>query len=380
MRDLVSRAAVVTQSGCPRPYTESKPVRVEEVELEPPRSGEVLVRVAGAGVCHSDIAVIEGLRKFPLPLVLGHECSGIIEDVGDNVQTVKPGDHVVLSYVPSCGRCVYCTTGRPGLCDLGRAANREGTLLAGGTRFRLRGKELFHHLGVSAFSEYTVASENSVIAVSKDAPIEKLALFGCAILVGIGAVINTAKFKAGRTAAVFGCGGVGLSVIQGCRLAGASRIIAVDVVDTKLALARTVGATDVVNGRASNALDEIRKLTGGLGVDYAFEAIGNTAVMAQAFRSTKKSGETIIVGVTSADAQLMIPSSFLVDEERKIYGSYMGSVVPRRDIPMLVDLYSSGRIKLDEIVTRYLSLEDINNGLESLASGEAARQIIKMEK
>jgi alcohol dehydrogenase len=320
------------------------------------------------------------VRRLPLPLVLGHECSGIVEDVGDGVQTVKIGDHVVLSYVPSCGRCIYCASGMPGLCDLGRAANRQGLLLAGGTRFRLRGRELYHHLGVSAFSEYTVASENSVITVNKDVPIEKLALFGCAVLVGIGSVVNSAQLKLGRAAAVFGCGGVGLNVIQGCNLAGAKQIIAVDVVESKLAMARSLGATDTVNASALDAVDEIRKLTGGIGVDYAFEVVGNTKVMSQAFRSTKKAGETILVGVTSPDDQLIIPSSFLVDEERKIRGAYMGSVVPRRDIPILVDLYSSGRIKIDEIVTRYLRLEDVNEGLESLASGEVARQIIKMDR
>jgi alcohol dehydrogenase len=348
------------------------------VELEKPRFGEVLVRVAGAGICHSDIAVIEGVRRVPLPLVLGHECSGIVEDVGDGVQTVKVGDHVVLSYVPSCGRCTYCATGRPGLCDEGRAANRQGFLITGGTRFRLKGRELYHHLGVSAFSEYTVASENSVVTVPKDVPIEKLALFGCAVLVGIGSVVNCAQLKPGRTAAVFGCGGVGLNVVQGCNLAGAKQIIAVDMVETKLATARSLGATDTVNVTKSDAVDEVRKLTGDHGVDYAFEVVGNTKVMAQAFRSTKKGGETILVGVTSPDDQLTIPSSFLVDEERKIRGAYMGSVVPKRDIPILLDLYSSGRIKIDELVTRYLPLEDINEGLESLASGEAARQIVKM--
>lgn len=375
---MLCKAGVVYRSGSQRPYTKSKPVSIEDVELEQPRAGEVLIRVAGAGICHSDLAVIMGVRKFPMPLVLGHECSGIVEDVGEDTRRVQRGDHVVISYVPSCGRCVYCASGVPGLCDLGRTANRQGLLLSGGTRFRLRGKEIYHHLGVSAFSEYTVVSENSAVPVNKDVPIEELALFGCAILVGVGSVLNSAQLKAGRTAAVFGCGGVGLNIIQAANLAGARQIIAVDVVESKLALAKSLGATETVNSLTSDAVDMIWKLTGGIGVDYSFEAVGNTETMAQAFRATRKGGETILVGVTSPEDRLTIPSSWLVDEERRIRGSFMGSAVPRRDIPMLVNLYASGRIKLGEVVTRYLRLGDVNEGLEALAEGEVARQIIRI--
>lgn len=374
---LICKAGVLHGFGAQRPYTESKPVSVEDVELEQPHSGEVLVRVAGAGICHSDLAVITGKRRIPMPLVLGHECSGTVEEVGEGTRTAKRGDHVVISFVPSCGRCVYCVSGVPALCDLGRTANRKGLLLSGGTRFRLKGKEVYHHLGVSAFSEYTVVSETSVIPVRKDIPIEKLALFGCAVLVGVGSVIISARLRAGSTVAVFGCGGVGLNVIQGAKLAGAKQIIAVDVVESKLAMAKSLGAIETVNSSKSDAVEEVRKLTEGIGVDYSFEAVGNTKVMAQAFRSTKKKGETILVGVTSPEDQLTIPSSMIVDEERKIIGSYMGSVIPSRDIPMLIDLYASGRIKLDELVTRYVKLEEINESFEALANGEVARQIIR---
>jgi alcohol dehydrogenase len=251
-------------------------------------------------------------------------------------------------------------------------------LLSGGTRFRLEGKDIHHHLGVSAFSEYTIVSESSAIPVSKDLPIEKLALFGCAVLVGIGSVINSARMKPGSTAAVFGCGGVGLNVIQGANLAGAKQIIAVDLVESKLSKAKSLGASETVNASTSDPIDEIRKLTAGAGVDYSFEAVGNTQVMAQAFRAIRKGGETILLGVTSPDDQLTVPSSWLVDDERKIKGCYMGSAVPRRDIPILIDLYVSGRIRLDELVTRRLKLEDVNEGLEALAKSEVARQIISM--
>lgn len=372
------KAGVLYAPESQRPYTQSKPVKIEEVELGPPRAGEVLVRVAGAGICHSDIAVVAGIRKLPMPIVLGHECAGIVEDVGEGTRTVKKGDRVVISYVPSCGRCTYCASGTPALCDLGRSANRQGSLLSGGTRFRLRDKDIHHHLGVSAFSEYTIVSESAAIPVSKDLPIEKLALFGCAVLVGIGSVINSARMKPGSTAAVFGCGGVGLNVIQGANLAGAKQIIAVDVVESKLSTAKSLGATQTVNASTLEPIEEIRKLTAGTGVDYSFEVVGNTDVMAQAFRATRKGGETILVGVTSPEDQLTVPSSLLVDDERKIRGSYMGSAVPIRDIPILIDLYVSGRIRLDELVTRRLKLEDVNEGLEALAKSEVARQIIDM--
>ena len=371
-------AGVVYESGLERPYDRSKPVRVEQVDLEPPRRDEVLVKVAGAGVCHSDLLVVQGVRKLPLPIVLGHECSGIVEEIGAGVQRLKKGDHVVMSYVPSCGRCSYCLRGLPALCDYGRASNKQGSLAEGGTRFSIAGKNLSHHLGVAAFSEYTVVSEQSVISVRKDVPLEKLALFGCAILTGIGAVINSAKVRPGSSVAIFGCGGIGLNVIQGARLVSAGQIIAVDLVPKKLEIAKSFGATDTVNPRDEDAVESIHRLTGGSGVDYAFEATGNTNVMTQAFLSCKKGGETIVIGITSPQDRLTIPSSFLVDEQRTLKGSFMGSVIPRRDVPLLIDLYAAGRIKLDELISRNIKLEEINDGLEALASGEVARQIVKM--
>jgi len=335
--------------------------------------------VAGAGICHSDLAVIRGVRKLPLPIVLGHECSGVVEEVGRNVQSVKRGDHVVMSYVPSCSRCEYCADGLPALCDAGRAANREGRLLAGGTRFHVRGKDIYHHLGVSAFAECTVVSEQSVIPVRKDIPLEKVALFGCAVLTGIGSVINRGQVKAGRNVAVFGCGGVGLNVIQGARLVGANQVIAVDIAQSKLHMSKTFGATDTVNSSVEDPVESIRKITGGRGVDYAFEVSGNTQVMTQAFQATRKGGDTIVISITSPEDRLTIPSSILVDEQRQLKGSFMGSVIPRRDIPMLIDMYIEGRIKLDELISRYIQLDEINEGVEALASGDVARQIIIME-
>ena len=375
---LKIRASVLHEISLKRPYTTFNALSVEEVDLDQPKETEVLVRVVGAGICHSDLAAIRGVRKVPLPIVLGHECSGVVEEVGKNVQTVKSGDHVVMTYVPSCGKCEFCARGLPSLCDFGRASNREGQLLAGGTRFHAEGRRMFHHLGVSAFAEHTVVSELSVIPVPRAIPLEKVALFGCAVLTGIGSVINRGDVKAGRSVAVFGCGGVGLNVIQGARLVGASQVIAVDVASSKLALAKKFGATDTIDASSEDPIDSIKEMTDGRGVDYAFEASGNTEVMNQAFMSTRKGGDTILIGITSPEDRLNIPSSVLVDEQRQLKGSFMGSVIPRRDIPRLIDLYMKGLIKLDDLITRYISLDEINDGFEALASGEAARQIIRM--
>jgi alcohol dehydrogenase len=369
------RAAVLEKYTDPK--TNPGPLQVLNLDLDHPRAREVLVRVAGAGICHSDLAVVAGIRKLPLPIALGHECSGYVEETGSEVTRVKKGDPVVISYVPSCGRCVYCASGLPALCDLGRSANSQGILLDGGTRIRDGQRQIHHHLGVSAFSDHVVVSEQAVIPMKVDFAIEKLALFGCAVLTGIGAVVNSARVQAGRTVAVFGCGGVGLNVIQGSHLAGARQIIAIDVLDSKLAMSKTFGATDTVNSSRDDPVEQIRNLTGGLGVDYSFEAIGNTKVMEIAFRSTKKSGETIVVGITSPEEKLTIPSSILVDQQRVLKGSFMGSAVPQRDIPILVDLYVAGRIKIDELISKYIELDDVNKGINSLAGGEVARQIIR---
>jgi alcohol dehydrogenase len=375
---ILTRAGVVMEAGLPRPYTSSRPVEVLELELLGPFRNEVLVRVDAAGLCHSDLALVEGVRRPPLPIVLGHECTGRIVEVGEGVSSVKRGDRVVLSFAQSCGTCVYCVSGRPTLCDPGRAANNEGRLVTGGTRFRMDGREVHHHLGVSAFSENIVVPESSAIPVSIDIPPEKLALFGCAIPTAFGAVINVARVRPGSKLALFGCGGLGLNLVQAARLAGASQIIAVDVVEEKLRRAESLGATDLVNASRVDPVSEIRRLTDGRGADYVFEATGLTRVMEQAFLATRKGGTTVVLGVTSPEDRLVVPSWLIVGEERVITGAYMGSVVPKRDIPMLLELYASGRIRLEEIITDTITLDQINEGLERLAAGEAVRQIVRM--
>lgn len=349
-----------------------------ELELVGPLRNEVLVQVEAAGLCHSDLALVEGVRRPPLPIVLGHECAGRIVEVGENVVTLKKGDRVVLSFAQSCGECVYCLSGRPTICDAGRAANNEGRLVTGGTRFRLNGREVHHHLGVSAFSEHIVVPASSAIPVTQDLPFEKLALFGCAIPTAFGAVTNAAKVKPGSTAAVFGCGGLGLNVVQALRIVGASQIIAVDIREDKLRRAEQLGATDVVDASKADSVAEVKRLTGGRGAEYCFEATGNTRVMTQAFLATRKGGTTVILGVTSPEDKVELPSWLIMGEERTVVGSYMGSIVPRRDIPILLGLYAQGRIRLDEVITGQLTLEELNEGLDRLADSVAVRQIVKM--
>ncbi len=374
----VTRAAVVERQGLPRPYQSSKPVSVKELELVGPLKNEVLVKVEAAGLCHSDLAVIEGVRRPPLPIVLGHECAGRVVDVGEGVPSSRKGERVVLSFAQSCGECLYCISGRPTLCDAGRAANNEGVLVTGGTRFRLNGREVHHHLGVSAFSEYIVVPASSAIPVPSELPPERLALFGCAIPTAFGAVINAAQVKPGSSVAVFGCGGLGLNIIQALRVAGAMQIIAVDIFQEKLEKAARLGATDVVDASRQDPVAEVKRLTGGRGAEYCFEATGKTRVMAQAFLATRKGGTTVILGVTSPEDKVELPSWLIMGEERRIVGSYMGSIVPRRDIPILVSLFARGVIRLDEVVTGYLTLDELNEGLDLLAEGVAVRQIIKM--
>ncbi|MCS7146047.1 MAG: alcohol dehydrogenase catalytic domain-containing protein [Nitrososphaerota archaeon] len=375
---LRTRAAVVEKAGLPRPYSSSRPVTVRDLELLGPLRNEVLIRVEAAGLCHSDLALVEGVRRPPLPIVLGHECAGSVVEVGEDVKSVRKGDRVVLSFAQSCGECVYCLSGRPTICDPGRAANYEGKLVTGGTRFRLDGKEVHHHLGVSAFSEHIVVPASSAIPVVQDVPFEKLALFGCAIPTAFGAVFNVAKVRLGSSVAIFGCGGLGLNLVQAARIAGASQIISVDIREDKLRKAELLGATDLVDASKQDPVSEVKRLTAGRGAEYCFEATGVTRVMLQAFMATRKGGTTVILGVTSAEDRVELPTWLIMGEERLVVGSYMGSIVPRRDIPLLLNLYAQGKIRLEEVITGELRLDELNEGLDRLADGVAVRQIVKM--
>jgi Zn-dependent alcohol dehydrogenase len=370
-----TKAAVLYEMGKPTPYAQSNALVIEELDLEGPGTGEVLVELVGAGLCHSDLSVVDGSRPRVMPMVLGHEASGIVREVGENVYNLKPGDHVVFSFVPMCGHCPHCATGRPALCDPGTEANWAGRLLSGERRFRNGGDVINHHLGVSGFSQYTVAVQESLIKIDPALPLQKAALFGCAILTGVGAVVNTAKVEAGMSAAIFGLGGVGLSMVMGAHAAGAYPIVAVDLLNDKLQAALDLGATHTVNAKETDAVEAVREITGG-GARYVFEGVGSAAVLAQAYHATARGGLTVTAGLPAPDQNLSIPAVHLVSEERTIKGSFMGSCVPSRDIPRFMAMYQAGRLPVDRLLTRTITLDEINAGFDALAAGQAIRQII----
>ena len=376
---MKTRAAVIRQMELPRPYSKSLPLSIEEVELDGPKEGEVLVQVAGAGLCHSDLSVINGSRPRPVPMVMGHEAAGIVRDVGPGVKDLKPDDHVVFSFVPCCGGCSMCAVGRAPLCEPAYEAAITGQLLHGGRRFSLPdGEEINHHQGVSGYSEFTVAAPESLIKIEKSYPIEMATLFGCAIMTGVGAVVNTAKVQPGTTTAVFGVGGVGLSVVLGLKLVGAYPIIAVDTLMNKLDLAKQAGATHLINASEVDPVSALRDLTGG-GATDVFEAVGSEKALGQAYAATRKGGRTITVGLPSPESELRIPALSIVAEERQLLGSYMGSCVPKRDIPRFLELYREGRLQVDVLNSRFISLDQVNEGFDALDQGEVARQIIKFD-
>ncbi len=370
------RAAILYEMEKPAPYALSKPLMVAEVTLQRPGPGEALVKVVGAGLCHSDLSTIDGSRPRPMPMVLGHEAAGIVQEVGSHVQDLAPGDHVVFSFVPMCGRCLPCAAGRPALCEKGALANGAGTLLDGSRPFRDRnGRILNHHLGVSAFSDHTIASQESLIKIHSTIPLEKAALFGCAVITGVGAVINTAQVEPGTAVAVFGLGGVGLSAVMGAQLARAYPIVAVDVLDAKLELAEKLGATHTVNAKDGEPAQAVKDLTSG-GAHYTFEAVGSERVLQQAYQATRRGGTTVAIGLPHPTRMFTVPAVGIVAEERTIKGSYMGSAVPRRDIPRFLELYQAGLLPVDLLLTRTIALDEINEGFDALARGEAVRQVV----
>jgi len=309
-------------------------------------------------------------------MLLGHEASGIVRETGVGVTGFSPGDHVVFTFVPSCGQCLPCSTGRPALCEPAAVANGAGTLLSGARRSSLEsGEALHHHLGVSGFAQYAVVSERSLVRIDPEVPLLVAALFGCAVLTGVGAVVNTARVEPGSSVVVFGLGGVGLSAVMGAVAAGAYPVIAVDVQDAKLELARQVGATYTLNASCADPVEAVRELTSG-GAAHAIESVGNERVMAQAYVATRRGGTTTVAGLPAPDRAFSVPAVSLVAEERTVKGSYMGSTVPRRDIPRFIALWKAGRLPVEKLHTGTLRLDDINAGFDALARGEAVRQLV----
>lgn len=369
------RAAILEEMGRAPPYAASKPLVIDDIDLAPPGPGEVLVKIASAGLCHSDLSVIDGSRPRPTPMALGHEAAATVEELGPQVDDLKPGDHVVLVFVPSCGHCEPCATGRPALCEPAAAANGAGTLLSGQRRLSRRGAPIQHHLGVSAFAEYATVSRRSLIKIDKGIPLEHAALFGCAVLTGVGAVVNTARVTAGSTVAVVGLGGVGLACLLGAIAAGAERVMAVDLSPAKLGLAKQLGATDAFLAGDADAVDKIRDATRG-GVEYALEMAGSVQALELAYKITRRGGTTVTAGLPPPTATLQIPAVNLVAEERTLKGSYIGTSVPLRDLPRYLALFQRGRLPVDRLLTDRLKLDQINEGFDRLREGQAVRQIV----
>lgn len=358
-------------------YEAGQPIQVEELSIQNPQPGEVMVRVAAGGVCHSDLHVMKGDLTAPLPVVLGHEGAGIVEKVGEGVSDFAPGDHVVLLWRASCGQCRYCLTGRPALCELGSGIRWSGNLSDGTSRFRRGDQVIHHHAGVSSFSELTVLPREGLVKIDPEVPIEKAAIVGCAVMTGVGAVINTARVEPGASMVVVGCGGVGLNAIQGGALAGAEKIIAVDVLDNKLEFARQFGATHLINAKQQDPIEAVKELTDGQGADYAFEVIGNPKMIAQAYQMIRRGGTVLVVGVAPIGTEVAINAASLMLDEKTIRGSLYGSCQPKLDAPRLLNLYKAGKLKLDELISREYPLGQINDAFDALAKGEVARSIVR---
>lgn len=353
----------------------NQPVVVEEIEVESPRRGEVMIRLAACGVCHSDYSVTTGTIPFPPPVVLGHEGAGLVVAVGEGVTDLAVGDAVVSSFVSMCGKCRYCQTGRPQLCD--QAAKAAYTLPDGTVRTKdMQGKPLNVFSGCGVMAEYATLHTDNVVKIDKDIPLDRAALVSCGVMTGVGAVVNTARVAPGSIAVVFGAGGVGLNAIQGCALAGAAMIVAVDMSDAKLEMAKQFGATHVLNAKSEeNIVKALRKLTGG-GADYAFECVGYGEVAAQAYGCLRKGGTAVVVGVASQKDNTTVRTASLTFEEKTLTGSYFGSARPREDFPRLLALYRAKRLKLDELITRTYRIDEAPQAFADLASGKNARGII----
>ena len=369
------KAAVIREMGLQQPYAQSRPMSIEEVELAPPQQREVLVQVKAASLCHSDLSTVNADRPRQMPMVLGHEAAGVVVELGPGVDDLAVGDHVVMVFAPSCGECVACKEGHPGRCEPGQKSNGAGTLLGGGMRLSQNGQPVYHHVGVSAFAEYCVVNRGSLVKIDKQLPWDEAAMFGCAVLTGVGAALNTAQVFPGAKVAVVGLGGVGLNAMFGAQVAGASQVVAIDIHDDKLELAKSLGATDVVNARDPDAIQKVKEITNG-GVDFGLEMAGSVQAMELAYRITRRGGTTVTAGLPHPDHRWPLQHVNLTAEERTVKGSYVGSCVPPRDMPRYIDLYRRGRLPVDRLMSDHIRLEDINEGFDRLASGHTVRQII----
>jgi S-(hydroxymethyl)glutathione dehydrogenase/alcohol dehydrogenase len=357
-------------------YEPNSPFVIEEIELEEPKEGEVLVNVKAAGVCHSDWHLVSGATKHPLPVVPGHEGAGTVESVGPGVKKIKPGNMVAFNWAPNCGdSCFYCLNELPSLCSSYKDAIWGGTMLDKSTRFSKSGKEIYQFSSIGCFAEYIVVPEECCVSLNHSVPVEIAALIGCAVSTGIGSVLNTARFKPGSNVVVLGCGGVGLSIIMGAKLAGAEKIIAVDNVPYKLDIAKDVGA-DILLNSDSELENKIIELTGGKGADYVFEAIGIPSVQENCLNYVRPGGTIVFVGISPMGSNTNLPGAIITRKEISIKGSYYGSINALRDFPLYGDLYLNKKINLDKLISKKYSLEKINEAYDDLLSGKIARGVV----
>ena len=361
------RAAVLRTAGAARPYERSRPLAIEQVELPAPGPGEVLVRIRAASLCHSDLSVVNGDRRWPLPIVPGHEAAGTVESIGPEVSGFSPGDPVALIFLAQCGHCARCLEGRSFLCERGTQANREGRLITGGPHLRLAGQPLHHHMGLAAFAEYALVADKSLVRIPAGGNFVEASLFGCAVMCGAGSALYTARIATGESVAVVGLGGVGLAGIMGARLAGATRIVAIDRSAGKADLARACGATDFLPADEAAGADP---------VDVALEASGTVAGFELALQITRRGGRTVTASLPAADQSFHFPLARLVAEARTVSGSYIGSCLPNRDIPAFMALHKQGRLPVGRLVSGTVALEDINAAMDALADAQAVRQVI----
>ena len=369
------RAAVLRESGLPRPYCESKPLQIEEVELDGPKRGEVLVQIKAVGLCHSDLVAINGERGKPMPIVIGHEAAGIVVELGEGVQGFDKGDHVVPTYVASCGHCEMCAVGRPALCEPATMTNADAVLWDGTTRLHKNGQRIHHHSGVAGFAEYAVMSKDALIKIDKSIPFEHAALFGCGVVTGVGALLNTAGVKPGEHVAVVGLGGVGLSALLAAVAAGAGRIIALDLNPQKLQLARELGADFAINAEDSDCVSQVREATLG-GSHVAVETAGSAKALETAYQITRRGGTTVTAGMPGPEAKITLSHLSLSAEERCLKGSYMGSCVPKRDIPRYLSMFQDGKLPVDKLLSRTIGFNDLNAAMDRLDDAATVREIL----
>lgn len=350
-----------------------KPLSIEDIDINPPQDGELKVKLAACAICHSDIIFMDGGWGGDLPAVYGHEAAGVVEEIGGGVEGVSPGDHVVVTLIRSCGHCRYCSQGKPVICDSTFHLDNEGPLKSP------NGEAIKQGLRTGAFAEYVTVDASQVVVVPKSVPLESASLLACGVITGLGAVINTAGVEAGSDVVVIGTGGVGLNSVQGAAIAGAKSIIAIDISDSKLSTAKEFGATHGINGAVDDVVDEVFKLTDGHGADYVFITVGAKSAIEQAFKLLSRAGQAVIVGMPENGVMMEFDPGTFADYSQKVLGSKMGSARISIDIPMLVDLYQQGRLKLDELITGRYALEDINDAVASVKNGGALRNVIVFE-